>query len=57
MKDDKNVADILNYIRNSWGNKAESVITPEFVSKVRDEFKSKADQWTEADLLNFPPAK
>ncbi len=57
LKDDKNVADVLNYVRNSWGNKAEPVITPEFVTKVREEFKGKTDQWTEADLLNFPPAK
>jgi mono/diheme cytochrome c family protein len=57
LKDDKNVADVLNYVRNSWGNKAEPVITPEFVGKVREEFKGKADQWTEADLLNFPAAK
>jgi mono/diheme cytochrome c family protein len=57
LKDDKNVADVLNYVRNSWGNKAEPVITPEFVTKVREEFKAKTDQWTEAELLNFPAAK
>lgn len=57
LKDDKNVADVLNYVRHTWGNKAEPVITPEFVTKVREEFKAKADQWTEADLLNFPAAK
>ena len=57
LNDDKNVADVLNYVRNSWGNKAEPVITPEFVTKIRAEFKDKADQWTEADLLNFPAAK
>ncbi len=57
LKDDKNVADVLNYVRHNWGNKAEPVITPEFVNKVREEFKAKADQWTEADLLNFPAAK
>lgn len=57
LKDDKNVADVLNYVRNTWGNKAEPVVTPEFVTKVREEFKAKTDQWTEADLLNFPAAK
>jgi mono/diheme cytochrome c family protein len=57
MKDDKNVADVLNYVRNTWGNRAEPVITPEFVGKVRDEFKAKTDQWTEADLKNFPETK
>jgi len=57
LKEDKNVADVLNYVRSNWGNKPEPVITPEFVGKIRDEFKSKTDQWTEADLLNFPAAK
>ena len=57
LKEDKNLADVLNFVRNSWGNKAEPVITPEFVSKIREEFKAKADMWNEADLLNFPPAK
>ena len=57
LKEDKNIADVLNYVRNTWGNKAEPVVTPEFVTKVREEFKAKADQWTEADLLNFPAAK
>lgn len=31
---DKQIADILSYIRNTWGNKA-SVVTPAEVSKVR----------------------
>ncbi len=57
LNDDKNVADVLNYVRNSWGNKAEPVITPELIAKIRAEFKDKADQWIEADLLNFPAAK
>jgi mono/diheme cytochrome c family protein len=56
INDDKNLADVLNYIRNSWGNKAE-VITPEMVAKVRAEFAGRPAPWTEAELLNFPPAK
>lgn len=57
LKDDKNVADVLNYVRNSFGNKNDAPITPEFVAKVRKEFADRATQWTEAELLNFPPAK
>ncbi len=57
LANDKNVADVINYIRNSWGNKAEQAVTPDFVTKVRKEFESKTDQWIEADLLNFPAAK
>jgi len=56
INDDKNLADVLNYIRNSWGNKAE-VITPEQVAKVRAEFAGRPAPWTEAELLNFPPPK
>lgn len=57
LKDDKNVADVLNYVRNSFTNKNDAPITPEFVSKVRKEFADRTAQWTEQDLLNFPPAK
>ena len=57
LNNDKNVADVLNYVRSNWGNKPEPIITPDFVTKVRKEFEAKADQWTEADLLNFPAAK
>jgi mono/diheme cytochrome c family protein len=57
LKDDKNLADVVNYIRNSFGNKNPQAVTPEFVGAVRKEFADKKDQWTEADLLNFPAAK
>ncbi len=57
LKEDKNVADVLNYVRNSFGNKSDKAITPEFVGKVRAEFAGKAVQWTEQELLSFPAAK
>jgi mono/diheme cytochrome c family protein len=57
LKDDKNVADVLNYVRNNFGNKNERAITPEFVGKVRAEFAAREAQWTEAELLKFPAAK
>lgn len=57
LKEDKNVADVLNYVRNSFGNKFEPPITPEFVGKVRAEFAGRDAQWTEPELLKFPPAK
>lgn len=34
---DEQIADIYNYVRNSWGNKATAAITPEMVSKKRTE--------------------
>ena len=56
INNDRNLADVLNYIRNSWGNKAE-VISPEMVAKVRAEFAGRLQPWTEAELLKFPPSK
>jgi hypothetical protein len=57
LKDDKNVADVLNYVRNNFTNKNDAPITPDLVGKVRKEFAERAAQWTEQELLNFPPAK
>jgi mono/diheme cytochrome c family protein len=56
VNDDAKLADVLNYVRNTWGNKADA-ITPEQVKKVRAEFADRPAPWTEAELLNFPPAK
>ena len=33
--DDQDIADVLNYVMNSWGNKADEMITKERVAKVR----------------------
>lgn len=52
LKDDKNLADVLNYVRNNFGNKAD-VITPEFVGKVRAELASDVAPFTEETLKNF----
>ncbi|HYR57684.1 MAG TPA: cytochrome c [Chthoniobacteraceae bacterium] len=58
LNDDKNVADVINYVRNNFGNKDEKGVTPDFVKKVRAEFASRATPWVEADLQKFPePAK
>ena len=53
LKEDKNLADVLNYVRNSFGNKADA-ITPEFVGKVRAELAADAaTPFTEETLKNF----
>ena len=57
LKDDGKLADVLNYVSNSWENKVGKPITPEFIQKVREEFKERTTPWTEPDLLNFPPSK
>lgn len=55
LKEDKNVADVLNYVRTSFGNETKEPITPEFVAEVRKEFADRTAQWTEAELKAFPP--
>ena len=57
LKDDKNVADVLNYVRTNFGNSATEAITPAFVADVRKEFADRTTQWTEAELKNFPAKK
>lgn len=58
LKEDQALADVINYVRNSFGNKDDKGVTPEFVAAARKEFASRTTPWTEAELLNFPaPAK
>ena len=57
LKDDKNVADVLNYVRTNFGNAATEAITPEYVAEVRKEFAARTIQWTEAELKSFPAKK
>ena len=47
----QDLANVLTYVRNSWGNEG-SMVTKEMVEKVRSEEK-RATQWTEADLKPF----
>lgn len=48
LKDDQ-IAAVLTYVRNEWGNKAPP-ITKEFVAKVREETKGRTEPWTQKDL-------
>jgi len=57
LKDDKNVADVLNYVRTNFGNEAKEPVTPALVADVRKEFADRTTQWTEAELKNFPAKK
>lgn len=47
----EDLANVLTFVRNSWGNEA-TMITKEMVQKVRDEEK-RAAQWTAAELEPF----
>jgi len=50
---DEQVAAVLTYIRNSFGNKA-SRVTVEQVKKVHDELKSRAESYTPDELMKLP---
>ena len=52
--DDQQIADVLTYIRNEWGNSV-SAISPEEVKAVRDSEKDRelTSMWTAAELNNF----
>lgn len=55
LKDDQ-IAAVLTYIRNSWGNAAPPV-TPEFVAKIREETASRTEAWTQKDLQAIPAVR
>jgi mono/diheme cytochrome c family protein len=50
---DEDLANVLSYIRATWGNKAPA-ITPEQVHKVRGDSASHPQPWTEPELLALP---
>ena len=51
--DDGQIADVLTYIRNSWGNKASAVTAAE-VAAIRKETAAKADAYAAAELEAVP---
>lgn len=46
---DEEIAAVLTYIRNDWGNEAPP-ITPEFVAAIRAEYEGRSAAWTQAEL-------
>ncbi|HEX5220399.1 MAG TPA: cytochrome c [Verrucomicrobiae bacterium] len=50
---DEQLADVLNYIRNSWGNKA-PFVTPEQVKKVRTDLGGRSQPYTPDELMKLP---
>jgi len=53
--DDKQLAAVLYYIRNSWGNKG-SKVTGDQVKKVRAELGGRTDPHTAEEVLKLPDA-
>ncbi len=54
MLNDSEVAAVLTYVRNSFGNKA-TPISPDMVKKVREEVKDKKGFWSPQELLKAHP--
>ena len=54
LKDDSKLADVINYVRNSFGNQDPKGVTPELVGAARKEFAARTTPWTEAELIAFP---
>jgi mono/diheme cytochrome c family protein len=52
LKDDQ-IAAVLTYIRNEWGNSAPP-ITPEFVATVREQSADRKEAWTQKELQAVP---
>jgi len=48
------LANLMTYIRGSWGNTANAVSTDE-VNAAKTKFASQSASWTEADLLKIAP--
>jgi mono/diheme cytochrome c family protein len=52
-KDDAKVADVANYVRNSFGNTATEAVTPEMVKEVREKWASRTTPFSEADVKDW----
>lgn len=50
---DEDIAAVLSFVRNEWGNKG-SFVTPEEVAKVREATKDKGSPWTAEELKQIP---
>ncbi len=46
---DQDIANVLTYVRNNWGNKG-SLVTKEMVAAVREKEKARTAPWTGAEL-------
>lgn len=50
---DEQIAAVLTYVRNAWGNKA-SAVSVEAVRKVKADLKDRTDPYSPDDLLKLP---
>ena len=57
LADDNKLADVINYVRNSFGNKDEVGVTPTMIADVRKQVDDHKAPWTEPELQKFPDDK
>lgn len=50
---DEQIAAVLTYIRNEWGNAAPP-IPPEFIAQIREETGARTEPWTQRELQAIP---
>jgi mono/diheme cytochrome c family protein len=50
---DKEIAAVVSYIRNEWGNAA-AMIDADYVTALRDEFSDRSKAWSADELLALP---
>jgi len=50
--DDEAIANVLTFVRNSWGHAA-GAVTPETVARVRTMTASREEPWNDADLAEL----
>jgi len=53
---DDQIADILTYIRNDWGNNGDAV-SPSYVAQLRKEHNDQSEAWAQSQLMAMAPAK
>jgi mono/diheme cytochrome c family protein len=53
MLPDEEIADVISYVRNSFGNSAPTV-TPQQVAAIRNETANRTAAWTAEELLKVP---
>lgn len=53
LTDDAEVAAVMTFIRNSFGNRA-SAVTPETVAQIREATKDRENSWTSRELNEIP---
>jgi mono/diheme cytochrome c family protein len=50
---DEDIANILSYVRQAWGNKAD-IVKPEEVKAIREATAQRAEPWTSPELQQIP---